>query len=214
VPTHTWKVRGCLRNATSACSVMSIVLLSGCMSTSSATQSDAKPRPTTSSALPSPPSPTSPKVRVLSCKEQLTPTTPATKSLPHVLGLASDGWVGSPKVKFEHSITTTNGRYDGFKTYTYVTRSAAERTSIHMEDPQDGLLFYTSGGNWNSELTDMQIVAGATRSVTLSGCRHQPAGYAGEFVLKAPACVRLLVVAHRPGADIRRRLVVPMGKHC
>lgn len=153
-------------------------------------------------------------MRVLGCEEQLTPTNPAAKSVPHVLGLASDGWVGSTKVKFEHSIATTNGTYDGFKTYTYVTRSAAAGTSIHMEAPHDGLLFYTSGGNWNNELTDTQIIEGATRSVTLSRCRRQPAGYAGELVLRGPACVRLLVVAHRPGADVRRRLAVPMGKQC
>jgi hypothetical protein len=53
-------------------------------------------------------------VRVLGCTEQLTPTTPATKSLPHVLGLASDGWIGSPTLTFEHSIATTNGAYDWF----------------------------------------------------------------------------------------------------
>jgi hypothetical protein len=151
-------------------------------------------------------------VRALGCKEQLTPTTSVAKSLPHVLGLASDGWIGSPTLTFEHSIATTNGAYDEFKTYTYDTRSAAARTSIHMEAPEDGLLFYTSGSKWNNQLTDTQVVEGATRLVTLSGCRPQPAGYAGEFVLKRPACVRLLVVAHRPGTDMRRRLAVPMGK--
>ncbi len=131
-----------------------------------------------------------------------------------MLGLASDGWVGSPTLTFEHSIATTNGTYDGFKTYTYVTRSAAARTSIHMETPEDGLLFYTSGEKWNNQLTDAQVVEGARRSVTLSGCRPQPAGYAGEFLLKRSTCVRLLVVAHRPGADVRRRLAVPMGTPC
>jgi len=153
-------------------------------------------------------------VRVLGCKEQLTPSTRASKSLPHVLGLASDGWIGSPTLTFEHSIATTNGAYDGFKTYTYVTGSAAARTSIHMEALKDGLLFYTSGSKWNNQLTDRQIVEGATRWVTLSSCRLQPAGYAGEFVLKGPACVRLFVVAHRPDTDMRRRLDVPMGEHC
>jgi hypothetical protein len=97
-------------------------------------------------------------VRVLGCTEQLTPTTPATKSLPHVLGLASDGWIGSPTLTFEHSIATTNGAYDGFKTYTYVTRSAAARTSIQIRAPEDGLLFYTSGSKWNNQLTDTQVV--------------------------------------------------------
>ena len=118
---------------------------------------------------------------MLTCDEQLTPTTPATKAIPHVLGLASDGWGGSPTLKFEHSIATTNGHYDGFKTYTWVTRSAAARTSIHMEAPHHGLLFYTPGGNWNNRLTDAQIIEGATRSVTLSGCRPPPAGYAASL---------------------------------
>lgn len=189
-------------------------LLTGCSSTSP----EARPVPTVtrtgSQTVPSPPSPESPKVRVLGCEEQLTPTTPAANSVPHVLGLASDGWVGSSKVKFEHSIATTSGTYDGFKTYTYVTRSAAARTSIHMETPHDGLLFYTSGYRWTQQVADTQIIEGGTRSVTLSRCRPQPAGYAGEFVLKGPACVRLLVVAHRPGADVRGRLAVPMGKQC
>ena len=151
---------------------------------------------------------------MLGCEDQLAPITPAARSIPHVLGLVSDGWVGSPKVAFEHSIVTTKGDYDGFKTYTYITRSATAKTSIHMEAPSDGLLFYTSGGNWNNQLTDAQIIEGATRSVTLSRCRSQPAGYAGEFVLKGPTCVRLLVVAHRQAADVQRRLAVPMGKHC
>jgi hypothetical protein len=151
---------------------------------------------------------------VLGCDEQLTPTTPPARSIPHVLGIASDGWVGSAKVKFEHSIATADGNYDGFKTYTYVAESAAARTSIHMEAPQNGLLFYTSGYRWSQRVTDTQVIKGATRSVTLSRCRPQPAGYAGEFLLRGPACVRLLVVSHRPGADVRRRLTVPMGKEC
>ena len=83
-----------------------------------------------------------------------------------------------------------------------------------MEAPHDGLLFYTSGYRWSQHVTDTQIIEGATRSVTLSRCRPTPAGFAGEFVLKGPACVRLLVVAHRPGADVRRRLAVPMGEQC
>lgn len=69
------------------------------------------------------------------CDEQLTPTTSATESVPHVLGLASDG-VDSAHVKFEHSISTRNGAYDAFKSYTHVTKSAAPRTSIHMEPPR------------------------------------------------------------------------------
>lgn len=169
---------------------------------------------TTSPTLPSPPSSNSTEVRALDCADQLTPTTHAAKSLPHVLGLASDGWVGTPTLTFKHSIATTNGPYDAFKTYTYVTKSAAAHTSIHMQAPDDGLLFYTSGSKWNNRLTDAQVVEGSTRSVTLSGCRSQPAGYAGEFLLKRPACVRLVVVAHRPRSDVRRRLAVPMGKHC
>ena len=117
-------------------------------------------------------------------------------------------------MKFEHHIATTSGDYEGFKTYTYVTKSAAARTTIHMEAPHDGLLFYTSGYRWSQHVTDTQIIEGATRSVTLSRCRPTPAGFAGELVLKGPACVRLLVVAHRPGADVRRRLAVPMGEQC
>jgi hypothetical protein len=193
---------------------MSMLLLTGCSSTSPETNPVVPTvTRTTSSAAPSSPSSGSTKVRVLGCEEQLTPTTPAAKSVPHVLGLASDGWVGSAKVKFEHSIPTTSGTYDGFKTYTYVARSAAARTSIRMEAPHDGLLFYTSGYTWSQHVTDTQIIEGATRSVTLSRC-PQLAGYAGEFVLKGPACVRLLVVAHRSGVDVRRRLAVPMGKQC
>jgi hypothetical protein len=191
-----------------------MMLLTGCSSTTPEASSGPAVGRTTSSTLPSAPSSESRKVRVLGCDEQLAPTTPAARSIPHVLGIASDGWVGSPKAAFEHSIATADGDYDGFKTYTYVTKSAAARTSIHMEAPQDGLLFYTSGYRWSQQLTDTQVIEGATRSVTLTGCRPQPAGYAGEFVLKGPACVRLLIVGHRPGADVRRRLAVPMGKQC
>lgn len=192
-----------------------MLLLTGCSASSSEAGSDPiSSHKATPRTLPSPPSPGARKVRVLGCGQQLAPTTPVANSVPHVLGLASDGWVGSSKVKFAHSIATTNGHYDGFKTYTYVTGSAAARTTIHLVSPKDGWLFYTAGGNWNDELTDTQVIEGATRSVTLSGCRPQPAGYAGEFVLKSPACVRLLVVAHRPGADMRRHLAVPMGQPC
>lgn len=202
-----------MRNATCAGLVTAMVLLAGC-SSASTTSSGPTALRTTSPTLPRPPSFDSTKARRLTCGEQLAPTTPAAKSLPHVLGLASDGWVGSATLAFEHNIATANGTYDGFKTYTYVTRSAAARTSIRIEAPDDGMLFYTSGSKWNSQLTDKQVIEGATRSVTLSGCRSDLAGYAGELLLRRPTCVRLLVVAHRPGTDVRRRLAVPMGKHC
>jgi hypothetical protein len=172
--------------------------------------------PTTSGAPTAPPSSAAPSTQrhELTCGDQLTPTAPPSKSIPRGLGLASDGWIGSSELRFEHGIDTAAGTYDGFKTYTYVTRSAAARTTIRIVAPRDGLLFYTSGYVWSSGLADAEVLRDATRSVTLQNCRDKLQGYAGELLLKRPSCTRLLIVSHRRSTDIRQRLAIPMGKPC
>ena len=106
------------------------------------------------------------------------------------------------------------GGYYFSKTYTYVTKRAAPRTTIRVLDPKDALLFYTDGGTWTSgHLSGRTVLEGASRSVSLANCNSDLTGYAGGILVRHPECVGLGILAHRQQAE-QRRVNVPMGKPC
>lgn len=155
---------------------------------------------------------------MLSCQQQLSATVPPPKNPSQwVLGLVSGGWQAGPSGQSRTSGQPGQQEYGGYyfsKSYIYVTKRAAPRTTIRILRPKDALLFYTDGGTWTSgHLSGRTIVKGATHSVSLANCSSNLTGYAGGILVRHPECVRLSIVAHYQQAE-QRRASVPMGKPC
>lgn len=59
------------------------------------------------------------------------------------LGLDSDGWGGYSAKDFRRM--PHKGKYTFFKTYTWVTKHAAKKTTLHVLKPASAKLYYTDG---------------------------------------------------------------------
>lgn len=151
----------------------------------------------------------------LGCRQELGAGISASHPDTWILGLTSDGWHGQRTALPAIRVSDGQRRWYFYKTYTYVTKTAAPHTTLRLLAPKTARLAYVEGDVWTSgHLTDRTILKAATQSVTLANCASNRSGYAGGILFQSPTCVRIQISADRDGTTRHREIQIPFDASC
>jgi hypothetical protein len=164
---------------------------------------------TTDSTLPTA-TPSRDQTVVLTCAESGHPTTPADAQDVNANGLTFSGVEPAHK-RLSSPEPVSDGAKEMFfeKVFLYVSVSASPTTRLTLISPTDAFFYYVAADTWQSPIADADRIRDATRSVMVSRCDTDLAGYFGGILLSSGACVVINVEGESATDEVNVALPLP-----
>lgn len=154
--------------------------------------------------------PSSSESTTLTCADNGHPTTPPSAGDVNANGLTFSG-VEPVHERLSSPVPVSAGTSQMFfeKIFLYVSSSASPTTRITVISPSNASFYYTSPAIWQSVVPDADMIANATKSVTVSRCGSDLTGYFGGILLASRACVEIKIEGDSSAVEGRVALPLP-----